>query len=70
MFNIIPIDIIETNKEDPPYEINGRVTPVTGIIPVTTHRFSNAWSIIPKDKPNTKYFANKSFCLKNIFKQR
>ena len=39
MFNIIPIDAIVINSDDPPYDKNGNVTPVTGIKPITTIKF-------------------------------
>ena len=39
MLSSIPILAIDINKELPPYDKNGRVTPVTGIIPTTTHKF-------------------------------
>ena len=42
ILRIIPIDAILTNKLEPPYEINGSVTPVTGINPTTTDRFKAA----------------------------
>ena len=60
MFKIIPILAIDTNKDDPPYERNGKVTPVTGIKPTTTIKFIIAWNINWKVIPNTKYFENKS----------
>ena len=58
--SIIPISIILTNRLLPPYDKNGRVTPVTGIIPVTTIRFKHVWNININERPNTKYFPNKS----------
>ena len=42
IFRIIPIEVILTSKEDPPYDKNGKVTPVTGINPITTHKFNIA----------------------------
>ena len=30
------------NKLEPPYDKNGKVTPVTGIRPITTHKFNKA----------------------------
>lgn len=63
----MPMLIILTKSDEPPYERNGKVTPVTGTSPTTTARFKIACKIMPKDKPNTKYFPNKSLVLKNIF---
>ncbi len=67
MFNIIPIIIIDTIKDVPPYDINGRVTPVTGTNPITTNRFNIVWNISEKDSPNERYFPNKSFVFSDIF---
>ena len=39
----IPIIILVDSKEEPPYEIKGRVTPVVGIIFNDTQIFINAW---------------------------
>ena len=39
MLRTIPIETKVINKDDPPYERKGRVTPVTGINPVTTIKF-------------------------------
>ena len=39
-FKIMPIDIIIISRLEPPYERNGRVTPVTGISPTTTLKLS------------------------------
>ena len=43
------------------------MTPVTGIKPITTARFINAWKIIWKIRPKAKYLANKSLVFKAIF---
>ena len=56
---IRPMLNILISKLDPPYERNGKVTPVTGIKPTTTQRFNIAWNIIWKVRPNIKYFLNK-----------
>ena len=60
MLSIIPISIRVISKLDPPYDRKGRVTPVTGISPITTHKFKIVWkesiNVIPKDK----YFPNRS----------
>ena len=48
------------NRLLPPYERNGRVTPVTGIKPTTTIRFNIAWKARPNVIPNDRYFPNKS----------
>ena len=61
MFNISPILIILINKLLPPYDKNGNVIPVVGIVPVTTKIFNITWRIRPNDKPNERYFLNKSF---------
>ena len=37
--SIIPILVIVIKRLLPPYDINGKVTPVTGISPITTERF-------------------------------
>ena len=39
IFKIIPILIILTKSELPPYERNGKVTPVTGTSHITTDKF-------------------------------
>ena len=39
IFKIIPTLPIDTKRDEPPYEINGSVTPVTGINPTTTIKF-------------------------------
>lgn len=63
----MPIDIIEMSKELPPYDRNGSVTPVTGIIPITTIRFINVWNIIWKSIPNDRYFEKVSLVWVDIF---
>ena len=40
MFSKIPILTMDTNKLEPPYDKKGSVTPVTGIRPTTTIKFS------------------------------
>ena len=55
------------NKLLPPYDKNGKVTPVTGIKPTTTIKFKRAWAINANDKPKDKYFKNKSLCFIDIF---
>lgn len=70
IFKIIPILPIETKREEPPYEINGKVTPVTGIKPTTTHKFKIVWKIIPNIRPNAKYLPNKSLEKKLILNAR
>ena len=52
---MIPIDIIDNNREDPPYDKNGNVRPVVGMVPVTTNMFRITWRIIPNDNPNVTY---------------
>ena len=42
IFKSIPILHSVINRLDPPYDKNGSVTPVTGINPTTTIRFSIA----------------------------
>ena len=37
------------NMEDPPYETNGRGTPVIGMMPSVIPMFSNAWKQEPAD---------------------
>ena len=70
MFRIIPILVIDTSRDEPPYDRKGRVTPVTGIKPTTTIRFSIVWKDSEKIKPKDKYFAKLSFCLIDTFKPR
>ena len=67
MLRIIPIDARLTKREDPPYDKNGRVTPVTGINPTTTDKFIIVWNINWKVIPKDKYFENKSVVFKDIF---
>ena len=40
MFKIIPILPSDTSSDDPPYEKNGKVIPVTGKRPITTAMLS------------------------------
>ena len=54
---------IDTSKLEPPYDKNGRVTPVTGIKPTTTIRFKIVWNAREKVRPKDKYLAKLSFCL-------
>lgn len=58
--------VIETRRLDPPYDKNGRVTPVTGIRPTTTIRFRIVWKAREKVNPNDKYLAKLSSCLMDI----
>ena len=67
MFRSIPTWTILINRDDPPYDKKGSVTPVTGINPITTDKFSILWIIIWNVIPNDKYFANESICLLDIF---
>ena len=62
----IPIAIILTSKLDPPYERNGKVTPVTGINPITTDIFKTDCNIKVIPIPALKYLANRFVCLKEI----
>ena len=66
-FSIIPILVIETSSDEPPYEMNGKVTPVIGNNPTTTPRFNRVWNISKKHNPNTKYLPNKSLILIAFF---
>lgn len=66
MFNIIAILIILISKLLPPYDRNGNVIPVVGMVPVTTNIFKDTWRIIPNDKPNERYFSNKLVWFKDI----
>ena len=43
IFNKMPISIIEIRRLEPPYDKNGRVTPVTGIKPTTTIKLRIVW---------------------------
>lgn len=63
---MIPMLAIETSRLEPPYDKNGKVTPVTGTRPTTTARFKTACNIIPNDKPKTKYLPKRSSVLKKI----
>ena len=58
------------NKLEPPQEKKGRVTPVTGIKPITTLRFKMAWIKIPMDKPKDRNFKKRLFWFKEIFTDR
>ena len=60
------MEAILTNKDDPPYDKNGNVTPVTGMTLITTIKLSKAWIIRPKANPKDKYFPNKSLHSKDI----
>ena len=65
---MIPIPIRLVIRLDPPYDKKGRVTPVTGIKPMTTDRFIVTWTNSWKVRPKDRYFRNKSSCFRDIFK--
>ena len=67
IFSNIPISHNVINKELPPYERKGNVTPVIGIKDTTTIRFNNAWKESWNVIPNDKYFANVSLDNNDIF---
>lgn len=52
------------------YQLHSRTYPVTGIKPITTHKFNNACIKMPNDNPKTKYLANKSLQDIAILRQR
>ena len=56
-----------TKRLLPPYDKNGKVTPVTGINPTTTIRFSMVWKARPNIMPKDKYLENKSLVFKDVF---
>ena len=60
ILRIIPILIILTTRLLPPYDMKGSVTPVIGTNPTTTLKFKSVWKISRKERPNIRYFANKS----------
>ena len=60
MLRIMPTLAILTSKDEPPYDKNGKVTPVTGTRPITTHIFKTACKISEITKPNERYLPNKS----------
>ena len=66
IFNNIPISVMDTNKDEPPYDKNGSVTPVTGINPTTTIKFKIVWKAILKVIPYAKYLENLSSWLIDI----
>lgn len=51
----MPIEIIDINRDDPPYDKKGNVIPVVGIVPVTTSIFRITWRSIPNERPNVTY---------------
>ena len=61
MFRIMPIFVRDTSKLEPPYDRNGRVTPVTGISPTTTIRFRIVWNARENVSPNDRYLAKLLF---------
>lgn len=67
MFKSIPMFAMDTSNEDPPYDKNGSVTPVTGIRPTTTIRFKIVWKAKENVKPNDKYFAKLFSCSIDTF---
>ena len=69
MFKMIPIATKLVRRLEPPYDKKGKVTPVTGIKPITTDKFIITCTINWKVKPKAKYLGNFSVCLKLIFKQ-
>ena len=46
-----PTAIQVANIEEPPYETNGRGTPVTGMMPSVIPMFSNAWNVNQQTMP-------------------
>ena len=50
---IIPTEIILAITEVPPPERNGKVIPVTGIMPMVIAMFSKAWNRNMAVKPTT-----------------
>ena len=62
--------VIDTRRLEPPYDRNGRVTPVTGIRPTTTIRFKIVWNARENVNPNDRYLAKLSSCLIDIFNPR
>lgn len=69
MFKMIPIATKLVRRLDPPYDKKGKVTPVTGIKPITTDKFIITWTINWNVKPKARYLGNLSVCFKLIFKQ-
>ena len=63
---MIPISDIDTSKLDPPYDKKGRVTPVTGISPITTIKFKIVWNDKLTVNPKDKYLAKLSSWLRDI----
>ena len=63
---MIPIDIIVISKLDPPYDKNGKVTPVTGTSPTTTIKLSIVWNAKQNDIPNDNNLPNGSFIWSDI----
>ena len=60
MFKSIPILVKLIRRLLPPYDKKGRVTPVTGIRPTTTQRFSTVWKARPNVIPKAIYFPKRS----------
>lgn len=60
IFNSIPILVKLIRRLLPPYDRKGRVTPVTGISPTTTERFSIVWNANPNVIPKAIYLPNES----------
>ncbi len=45
MFSSRPLAAIDTRRDDPPKEMNGRGTPVMGSSPMTMPMLRNAWAM-------------------------
>ena len=53
---MIASETINESVNEPPYDKNGSVIPVVGIVPVVTSKLRHVCKIISNDKPKTKYF--------------
>ena len=70
MFNSIPILVKLIRRLLPPYDKKGRVTPVTGMRPTTTQRFSTVWKARPNVIPKAIYLPKRSSQFMAILKPR
>ncbi len=63
----IPIIMNDESKNDPPYEIKGKGSPFTGIIPEAIEQFTKIWERKIVEIPINTKLENLSFALYAIF---
>ena len=62
-FITIPIIINEESRKEPPYEMNGKGSPLTGIIPEAIEQLTKIWERKIVEIPTKTKLENLSFAL-------